>query len=375
MTIEGGPGWQLGLSTDDGADGDGARDADTLGTEPGPADAPAWGRGRQLAALAVAAAVGFAAATVLAETRLQTLRDGPEGVLSLDVVVESVEGTSLVSSVRSQAAVVSSVVLRNTGPNDVALDAAELIGTGFVAEDLEGRRLPPGGRTVLRLLRAVDCSALDPTPPPGPLRVEATTGAGQRTVDLRVAADLAFADEQARAACGQVDPAMALIVLDSPPMLTGTTVRVSAELSNASVSPLLVSDLRPLLGLRIVATTDQQGRPARLPLELPPGDYDPPTDPFSGRGSLRVLVVELAVEDCALLPARGTQHMGFGPVLEAAVTSSDGSRRGGTGWGDGRVLDDLRRTSCPPARESQLAPVPPMGDPARVRTEQELRYL
>jgi hypothetical protein len=322
----------------------------------------------------------------VADQRLRTLQEGDDGVLSLDVAPASLESPGeLVTADDGTPAVVVSVTLRNTGPLPVALESATIVGTGYRAEDVAGRRVPSRDRTVVRLVRPIRCADEEEAVRPGPLRVEATTGAGPQTADLRIdVQSLAYTADVVRSACGKTAPSQALTALDTASAeVSGGQARVRTELSNASATPILLTAVQTAQGLRLVAIEDDQGRPVDLPIELPPGDYDPPVEQFLGRGPARLLTFVVEVVDCAALPPPGTQDQFF-PLFEATVTAPPGVEAPerqmfygpqGPGWGDPRLADRLRALTCPPARESQLAPVPPLVEPARVRTEQELRFL
>jgi hypothetical protein len=368
VTIEGGRGWQLGDARGDVSGGD----------EPpaGPPGEPP-GRGRRVGAVVLAAALGFGAATALAERRQSSLDDSPAGVLSLDVVGDQsvVFSSELVSAADGTPSLVASVELRNTGPAPVALESAELLGTGYRAEDVTGRRVGDRDRTTVRLLRPVRCDELAPPAPPGPLRVRAMTRAGPRTTDLRLdTPDRALSEDLAQAACGRSSPARSLVVVEpAAAVVDGSRARVTAELSNGSASPILLQELRVSAGLRIVALQDADGAEVPLPLALPPGDFDPPTEPSLGRGPGRLLVVVLEVEDCAQLRPPRVEDL-YLPLLEATVTDVEGGlgdrdrRRGGFGggggaWGDRSVAYRLHGAACPPdARaEAQDPPAPSPG--------------
>lgn len=129
VTITGGPGWTL--DPDVGEISEGAPDGDVRARP---------GRGRQVTALLLAATLGFAAASLLAERRRSLLEDSPEGVLSLDLAAQEPSFTSELVASHDGFAVQATVVLRNTGPRTVALETAELGTTGYAADDVAGRR-------------------------------------------------------------------------------------------------------------------------------------------------------------------------------------------------------------------------------------------
>lgn len=358
ITITGGRGWAIGRGGDAGAE---ALD----GAEPGPHDRP--DRRHRLGALALAAAVGFGTATVLAETRQRGLDDGPDGVLSLDVELEPVDaGGALAVTAAGEPALSTTVVLRNTGPRPVALESAELVGTPWRSDDLAGRRVADGDRTELTLLRPLDCGALTATPPPGPLLVRATTGSGSKAAALRISFHgLQFADGTARSACGQAEPPAAVVSTETRVELQDDRVLLTVELANASARPLALTSLQPLPGLHLTALQD--GANVALPLPLPPGDYDPPVDASQGRGAGRTLELTLQVEDCSqLAPVRQGDYL---PMVTAQVRGPAGRQPGELAFGgDPVALDRLRRTACPQVAGA-LAEDPP------VLSEQQLRAL
>lgn len=357
MTIEGGPGWQLGGAREDPDGGD------------GPLQERAWADRHRLGALVLAAALGFAAATALAQVRLTTIGESAEGVLSLDIQAEpDIDvGGELVMTAEGTPAVTATAVLRNTGPQPVALAGAELLGTPYRSDDLGGRWVDAGGRTAVVLLRPIDCSELGRTRAPGPLRVHATTGAGRRSVDLRMSTRmLSLHDEQVRGACGQAGPGQALVVMDQVQTLLDGRAVIGTALSNASSNPLAVTEVQPMAGLRLVRLEDERGAPVVLPLDLPPGSYDPPVEQFLGRGPERTVVAVLEVEDCARL-ARADQDLHV-PLIQGSVTGLNG-RSSATEWGgDASVAFRLRQTSCPETPQA-------LGDVAPLLSEQALHAL
>jgi hypothetical protein len=359
ITIEGGPGW-----TTDPTSGD------TIVTEPDDAAPGRPGRRRQVTALLLAAALGFGAATLLAERRQSVLDASPDGVLSLDVASREPQFSPDLVELDGGLAVQATVQLRNTGPRDIALEAVELEGTGFAAVDVAGRRLAADRVTAVQLLRAVRCEDLAPLDSVGPLRVRATTGAGPRTAELRLGTqEFGFSASFARAACGLLSPDQSLVAFETAPaVVSGGRAEVRVALSSASSSALVVQSLELPPGLRLASLTGVEGTDVTLPLRLPPGDYDPPTQPMLSRGQEQSLVAVLEVADCAALPARAAEQ--YLPLFQAAVTDERGRSQGatdgfyggfgvgGTAWGDPAVVDRLRASSCP-ARESALTTVPP----------------
>jgi hypothetical protein len=218
----------------------------------------------------------------------------------------------------------------------------------------------------------VRCDDLAPLGKIGPLQVRATTGAGTSTTELRMDTQgIAFSVHFARAACGLPAPGQSLIAIDAPPTrVVGDRAEVGFGLSNASRAPLVLQSLELPAGLRLVALRDAEGGAVVLPLRLPPGDYDPPTQPMLGRGPVQRLLAVVEVADCAALPAR-TQDQMYVPLFLATTTDERGRSQGeapddfyggmgpgGSHWGDATVVDRLRASSCP-VREPALTTTPP----------------
>ena len=359
VTIEGGPGWQLDRA---------ARETGDQVVDDGP-PARFRGVGRQAVALLLAGAVGFGAASLLAERRLSALRASPEGVLSLELGADGagLDG-ELVTSSDGVLSSQTSVLLHNTGPRTIVLEDAELVGTGYRAEDLGERHVPADGRTTVQLLSPIRCDQPRQIGPPGPLRVRAATGAGSRTVELRMdASGLGFGVGLAAAACGEATAGSALVVNEpSSSLVDGRQARVPFELSNASASPIVLQELRLPAGLELAGLTNVDGDPVPLPLTLPPGDYDPPVEPFLGRGPARQLVAVVELTDCGPLRELPGDEGLFLPLFEAVVTdvkgrsgdqdATSGFGPGHTSWGDPAVLDRLRRAACGPSQAPLTLP-------------------
>ena len=365
ITIQGGPSGTVHVLSPDAASLDTVEGAsDDVGAGPG--------RGRRLTSLLVAAAVGFGAATLLAERRQSTLDASPAGVLSLDLALQEPHFSSDLVESGGGAAVQAVVVLRNTGPRTIALESAELPGTGFAADDVAGRRVTPDSTTSVRLLRPIRCDDLAPLGSVGPLVVRATTGAGPRSTELRMETQsVAMSVHFARAACGLMAPGNSMVAVDVPPTrIAGDRAEVGIELSSTSRAPLVLRSLEVPAGLRVAGLRDEQGRAVTLPLRLPPGDYDPPTDPMRGRGPAQRLVAVVEVADCSAL-AEPSQDEMYVPLFHGTVTDERGRSSlegvddafggfgpGGSQWGDPSVLTRLRASACP-VREPSLTTVPP----------------
>lgn len=253
----------------------------------------------RLGALAMAAAAGFALATMLAELRTTTIEESAGGALSFEARLDDGIRPGITGTGDDGRALTMPVILRNTGPRPVALERIELLDTPYRSDDLSGRHVAAGGETTIVLLRSIDCARLESPPAPGALRVHATTSAGERSVDVRMPTlVMQFQDDQVRAACGRADPDEALYVQDGRDSLDGSTMVVDLALRNGSSRPLAVERLVPATGLRMTSVTTRSGTPFTLPLLLEAGDFDPPVDPFFGGGPTTELSIRLAVEDC-----------------------------------------------------------------------------
>lgn len=336
VTINGGPGWSP----------DGPHETLGEADEPPQGRSPSWLGRHRIGGLALATAAGFALATGLAELRMTTIEESAEGVLSLEIRVESNSsnfgGGDVVAAADGRLSLATSVLIHNTGPRPVALERAELLGTTYGSDELRGRRVADGEESIIVLMRSIDCARLDRTPTPGPLRVHATTGAGTRTVDLRMNTAIVQAhDEQARGYCGQNEPGAALLVQEQRAILDGAVLVIGLSVSNMSARPLSVERLITVPGLRVAGVTSRDSAPVALPLRLEPGDFDPPVDPFLGRGPEVEVAVRLEIEDCAVYrpPTPNT----FEPAATVQVTGGRLAHGLGT---DPAVLERLSEVAC-----------------------------
>jgi len=178
---------------------------------------------------------------------------------------------------------------------------------------------------------------------------------------------LPFHDVQVRGLCGQAEPEAALVVAERSSVVTGSTLVVAAELSNASGRPLSVRALRTIEGLRVARVVDERDAPIGFPLTLEPGDYDPPVEPFEGRGRPRQVVVVLEVDDCARLTSSGRDELSWG-LVQADVAGDGGVVRTTFGWGGDPMLGArLRQAACPDTPRA-------LGDPAQL-SEQAMHAL
>jgi hypothetical protein len=130
------------------------------------------------------------------------------------------------------------------------------------------------------------------------------------------------------------------------PVRDGDRLRITTTLSNASARPVLLTGLEPAPGLRVAEVLDGAGRAVALPYGLPPGDYDPPVDPYEGRGEDRRVVVVLEVADCARLPRVGPDY--FLPLVEGRISSLEGEQATTSWGGDVQPLSRLRDDVCTP---------------------------
>jgi hypothetical protein len=337
VTIEGGQGWQV------SAPGKPLGPApDTLGDDP-PLGARRLPRpsARAAALLALGAVLGYA----VAEVRTDRLGEGDGGVLALEsggISQGRFYDVATLGDGRLAAAV--PITLINAGPRPVALREVVLEGTGFAAQDVEGRRLEPRATTNVVLLRAIDCDQLEAgrTAVP-PLVVTALTDAGEREQRLTPTIEpFTLSGEMNRAACGRVPPGEALVVTSEQVRYEPRVARVELVVRNGSADVLTVRDLRPLQGLQL-RLLDEQGQPVALPLRVPAGDFTQPRSPFGDDLPRLRLTAEVTIPDCSQL-LRANPFEG-GPLVEVDVDGGLGSGTAFFGDGSG-VLDRLRRTAC-----------------------------
>lgn len=297
---------------------------------------------RRLGGLALAAAVGFALATGVAELRTTTLEESAGAALSLVARVDEGVRPGITGTGDDRRALTLPLVVRNTGPRPVALERLELLDTPYRSDDLSGLHVAAGTETTIVLLRGIDCSRLESTAAPGALRVHATTSAGRRSVNLRMpTVVMQFQDEQVRAACGKADPDDALYVQDARDSLDGMTLAVDLTLRNGSSRPLSVARVATAAGLRVAGLTSRAGTPLALPLPLETGDFDPPVDPFFGGGPATELSVRLAVEDCDRF--RPASSYDGEPAVQLWVT---GGRYGHPFGEDSSIQQQLHDAVC-----------------------------
>jgi hypothetical protein len=300
-------------------------------------------------ALALTAVTGVAVGAALTDLRTQVLAETDASTLSLEARgVEDEEIFELVDDPDGRPSRALVVELRNTGPREVGIESVELVGTGFVAEDVAGRRLREGGRLRLTLLRTVDCAVERdgrPVDRPAPLLVRGLTDAGPREVSVRARLDpYLLADDLERSACGQVPAGQALYVEERRTRFADGVARVEVAVSNGSARPLEVRSLvvPPGLAVRLV---DENGQEVGLPLRLPAGDFSVPRRGYPpAGGDPLLLVAEISVAACDALPTRPSQLEGE-PLVAVEVT--DGEETGETFFGDPfQLLGRLRSTAC-----------------------------
>lgn len=299
MTIEGGPGWVLD-----------APPPDVLG-QGAPAARPplrvTLGRHRTALAAALALAVGFGSATMLAEWRTERLGETDAGALSVEVnAVRDGGGPTFGRSDGGRLTMTMRMEVRNTGPRDIELRQVRLEGTAWVAADARGRRLARGDSAWIGLMRAVDCTDL-----PAPVRewdmpaltavVTALTGAGERQRRAEGALEGWLSGRELdRQACGELEPAEAVQAQVSQQPGPGS-LALHVQLANGSRHDLTLTRGWVPEGLRLEVLDGTGAAPAALPVRLPAGDFGRPRPPQRGAGPVVPLVLRVTVADCARL--------------------------------------------------------------------------
>jgi hypothetical protein len=167
-------------------------------------------------------------------------------------------------------------------------------------------------------------------------------------------------DDQLRLACGRSNPGEAIAVAEDEPAVDGGRAVLTARLSNTVAASLLLTDVRPGDGLRLVGLQDGAGGALVLPLGLSRGEQAAPPNTFAENGPARTVVAVLVVEDCSALARVGPELRL--PLVTARVSYLDG-RSGTTAWGgDPSVVDRLRRASCPETVGTRADDPPALSD-------------
>lgn len=315
MTIEGGPGWQL-----DDAPGDTIGGDDRAERAPSPVSRLAAGLAARVpVAIALAAAVGFGAATLLADVRTDTLGESDAGTLSLEVRVTEDWGDGRLSRGTDGGLVRAlSVYVRNTGPREIALEGVWLEGTDWRSEDATGRRVAARRSAYVVLVRPVDCDRLPEESPEGPgpaptAVVRAVTDAGVREQRVPAAADgWVLSSEPDRRSCGVVPPdeAVQAGVFETRSFPAGADL--DAQLGNVSRYVVEVTGVQAPPGVQVQVLDESGSTPLPLPLRLAGVDVPGPRSPFAEvqYPSLEV-TLRVTIADCALLaPTRSILDRG-----------------------------------------------------------------
>ncbi len=243
------------------------------GAEPEVEDArPSPGRARGLAALLVAAGVGFAAAQVVSPSPSDGATGGTGASLALVTGRQpALEGSPFEQTPKTGM----EVTLVNTGPDALRLDTAELAGSGL-RWDVD-RPLKPGQQAVAMLR--------DDSPCDGPL--DGLSGGGRarqlrvRTLDEQTGDRLPDAllplpptvgplyDDHVRTTCALPRLAQAVEITSSAPEPDGEESVVPLGLLSRSVRPVQVVEVEVTVPDVTARLTSADGRPVPLPLTLP----------------------------------------------------------------------------------------------------------
>ena len=338
VTIEGGPGWQV----DEAA-------PDVIGTDPGRGSRRRPSRAL-VAAVAVSALLGFAAATVLAELRHDRVGEIDAATLSVSVWEVGEFGDERPVTVQDRTAGVRiPFQLANTGPRAIQLLSVGLQGTDIRTDDLAGRRLAPGRWARLSLVRPLDCGAeprqIAVEGDVARLVVRARTDAGVREVQVRATLRTGLLSrEMLIALCGDLPPDEALFSeLAETSYAERGVALLSLRVANGSRHPITVERVGvivPWLSARLV---DEQGRAVQLPLTLPAGDFSSPRQPWEPRDS-RAWRVEISVPDCREVPE--DIPVDYEPLLVVDVDSGERAGTARLGGDVQSVARELVRSAC-----------------------------
>jgi hypothetical protein len=339
VTIAGGPGWQV----DDPS-------PDVIGTDPG--RGPGWRPSRGLvAAVAVSALVGFAAATGLAVWRHDRAGEIAAATLSVTVWTSGNGGFGEPVAVEAgRPALRIPVELMNTGPRDIELLSLRLVGTDVATGDVGAQRLTPGTRARAVQLRPVDCAAvprqLAVDGDAARVAVRARTDAGLREVEVRAALNTGLLSREfVVAICGDLPPDEALMNEVMQTTFDGATALLSLQVGNGSRYRLTVQRVTPVKAWLSARFVDERGRPLPLPISLPAADFSTPRPPWDLR-QRETWWVAVAVPDCRGVPSTIIPD-GEEQLLRVDVDTGERSATVGLGGGSYDVLQDLVRRACP----------------------------
>lgn len=191
------------------------------------------------------------------------------------------------------------VQVRNAGRRPVELLGAELTGPepagGALTSRAAGRVVAPGEAWSAALAGPVRCDVGPPrlAPPGSVLRVRAVTGAGARTADVAVPADLlAGLQATAERTCASPPTGPAVRVQRSRGRVVGGRLLLDVRLAVDSGAPVdLVRVVPALPGIRVAVRTGN--RPPVFPFRLEPAP--------DGARTASALGLVVSVADCAVL--------------------------------------------------------------------------
>ena len=339
VTIAGGPGWQV-----DGSS------PDVLGTDAG--RGPRWRPSRgMVAAVVVAALVGFVAATGLAASRHDRAGEIAAATLSVTVWTSGSAGFGEpVAFEGGRPTLRIPVELMNTGPRDIELLSLRVVGTDVATGDVGTRRLTPGTRARAVLLRPVDCASvprqLAVDGDAARLAVRARTDAGLREVEVRAALNTGLLSREfVVAICGDLPPDEALMNEVTQTTFDGATALMSLQVGNGSRHRLTVQRVTPVKPWLSARFVDEKGRSRPLPFSLPAADFSTPRPPWD-LSQRETWWVEVAVPDCHAVPSTILPD-DEEQLLRVDVDTGERSATAGVGGGSYDVLRDLVRRACP----------------------------
>lgn len=317
--------------------------------DPGPADelgedGPPSRRGLYAVLLLVAALVAWRVVDTVLDRRAAAAEERRlAAVVELEVTARFSGGGSSSLSPEDVATVDRTVSIRNTGPREVEVLAAE-----YGALRFEGS-LPaaPGREVVLQLRTEVDCAVRPADVPAGPDLLVGVRGADGRVRELVLPLPeqvfLAQADELRRA-CGYLDLVEAASAFVASTVRRDDAVVVGLQLANRGRTPVDLVAVAGGAGMRVevltaVADGGDDGPVVPLPLRLP-GLVD-------GIDQLRDVVLRLTVADCAAVERDAAPFDGRAPTSVATTFGEpDGPTSTGFSALEGGDVEALVREVC-----------------------------
>lgn len=260
---------------------------------------PARGPGpRRLLAAAAVLAVGVGAL----ELRTAQRERRAAGVLDLRLSTPGTTYTGAGGSDAPDGLLMRQVGVRNAADRPVELLGAQLLG-GALGTVTGSRRLPGGAAATLVLRGVVRCAErpLAFAPPGSVLRVRASTGAGERSLDLPVPPEvLADAQERAEQTCALRPVGEQVQVRQVRGRVEGGQLLLDVAVTGTQAVPVdLVAAVPALPGLRVGVgsggAVGRSGPPRRLE---PPSAQSRRGRPVPAATALRLVV---SVADCAVL--------------------------------------------------------------------------